>query len=256
MSAEATSLARLSVLVTRPEQQAAGFCKSLQLAGASTARLPTIEIVFPPLPADPQRLAQYKLLIFTSANAVNGAIRQWPRAWRSAEVLVAAIGPATAKALEDKGIRVDITPVKHNSEGMLKALSTIDLRGFDVAILRGDSGRNLLIEQLTPRAASVSHLELYQRRIPKLAQSDIEKAVQQTNVSCVSSDLGLQNLAKLLTPAQLSVVRSRPLIVNSSRCADLAKALGFSEKISVAIPPGDTGQLQALRECAESTPAG
>ena len=255
MPADATPLAKLSVLVTRPEHQSAGFCKSLQLAGARTVQLPTIEIVFPPSQDEPQLLARYKLLIFTSANAVHGAIRQFSRAWSNAGVLVAAIGPATANALKQHGIIVDITPAKHNSEGMLKALSAIDLSGYDVAILRGDSGRNLLIDQLTPRAASVQHLELYQRRLPKHARCDVEQAVQKTNISCVSSDLGLQNLAKLLTPVQLSAVSSRPLIVNSSRCAALAKAMGFDNKIRVAAPPGDTGQLQALRECAESIPA-
>lgn len=162
--------------------------------------------------------------------------------------IVAAIGPATTKALTQAGVSVDITPRQHNSEGMLRALSSIDLGARRVAILRGDSGRNFLYEQLQPRVKSVEYLELYQRRLPKVTPAAVKAAIAMTNVTTVSSDLGLLNLVKLLPVPQLTAVRARALVVNSSRCADLARKHGFDAAISVANPPGDEGQLKALME--------
>lgn len=245
-------LDQLSVLVTRPSHQSQTFCNALQRAGAATARLPTIEIVYSAHAVDLLANNRHDLLIFTSANAVRAALQTADAVQLLNGKTVAAIGPVTSAALAQCGVSVDITPTQHNSEGMLAALSCIDLRNVGVAILRGDSGRHLLYEQLQPRAHSVDYLQLYQRRLPAIAPAEIEAAVASTNVTTVSSDLGLLNLVKLLPPRQLASVRKRALIVNSHRCAKLATEHGFQAAISVANPPGDNGQLQAQIDYAKS----
>ncbi len=246
-------LSQLSVLVTRPRQQSAAFCEALKRAGANAISLPTIEIVFPSSAGRQLAKSDHDLLIFTSANAVRGAMQHAPPPpWGQNPVKIAAIGPATALALQEAGAVVDILPAQHNSEGLLELLSKLDLSTSRVAILRGDSGRDLLFQHLKTRARGVDYIELYQRRLPVLESAHLHHSVRETNITTVGSDLGLTNLIKLLPTPQLDEVRRRPLIVNSQRCASLAADEGFVDHIGVASPPGDAGQLQALIRFATS----
>jgi uroporphyrinogen-III synthase len=245
MSEQPGRLAQWSVLVTRPRHQTPAFCEALHREGARTVVLPTIEIVFPPIATTQLASADHDMLIFTSANAVRGAIQHAPPPWGLNVSLIAAIGPATARALQDAGVHVDVLPSEHNSEGLLQALSNYNLSHSRIAILRGDSGRDLLFEQLQTRAKRVEYVELYQRRLPLVCEQQIEKSVRNTNITTIGSDLGLENLHTLLPAGLKNEVKSRPLIVNSKRSATLAASLGFGGYIGVASPPGDIGQLQA-----------
>src|SRR5512134_3033361 len=111
-------LAGISVVVTRPAGQAASFAANVREAGGTPILLPALEIEAVALDADARaRLAsdRFDWVIFTSANAVEFALRALapPRVAR-----VAAIGPATASALEARGIGVHAVPrTTTDSEG-------------------------------------------------------------------------------------------------------------------------------------------
>jgi uroporphyrinogen-III synthase len=94
----------VGVLVTRPEQQAAPLCRLLEIQGASTLRLPAIEIKAVGnrrhTAAELGALQDFDVIIFTSANAVRfGA----PLLDQKRDLTLAAIGPATARALNQAG---------------------------------------------------------------------------------------------------------------------------------------------------------
>src|SRR5580692_9552673 len=99
----------IGVLVTRPRQQAAALCRLLEAQGASVERFAAIEVE----PIDGRRewaarfgdLHQFGLIIFTSANAVRygAALLEQRR-----DLPLAAIGPATARALNQAGYRVSV----------------------------------------------------------------------------------------------------------------------------------------------------
>lgn len=249
----------LSVLVTRPAHQAASLSVRLQAAGAEVVALPTIEIVFGN-EADPSETNRRKpvlsddLLIFTSANAVVGAHRLSPLPWRIADhCRIAAIGPATCAALAQRGVGNILAPQSsHNSEGLLYALNHLDLRHKRITIVRGDSGRDFLRDQLQRLGARVDYLEVYRRQQPEHAPESIDAAISATTITTVGSNLGLNNLVQLLQPGQAAAVFNRPLVVNSLRCQALAQELGFNNQILIAKPPGDEGQITALQELAAS----
>lgn len=155
----------VGVLVTRPEHQALPLCRLLEGAGATTFRLPTLDIV----PLGERRdwnarlgtLYAFKLIIFTSANAVRcGAALLG----RQRDLPLAAIGPATARALEREGYRVAVTPAGgFDSESLLGHPALQHLRGQRVLIVKGGGGRELLQEQLVARGAHVSTADVYRR---------------------------------------------------------------------------------------------
>ena len=119
------------VLVTRPQTQVHDFVTRLQALGAVPIILPAIHIVPPEdhyaaLDAALRQLATFDWMVFTS---VNGVEHVWQRLAtlgldRQAltAVRIAAIGPATAHALTERGVRITVMPERYVAEALLAAL--------------------------------------------------------------------------------------------------------------------------------------
>ena len=106
-------LAGRTVLITRARAQSAQTTARLESLGASVIYCPTIEIAPPTswtaLDASIKELEEYDWIVFTSANAVEFFFsRLWQIRDDGARTLgnlvCCAIGPATAEALETKGV--------------------------------------------------------------------------------------------------------------------------------------------------------
>jgi uroporphyrinogen-III synthase len=157
-------LSGLGVLVTRPEQQAAALCDMLAAEGAEAVRLPAIDII----PAGDQRKLvrlesgpPFDFLIFTSANAVRFGHAAIPP---GCGAKIAAIGPATARALAQSGHPVALTPgADFDSESLLRSPELEHLDGRRALIIKGEGGRELLQAELARRGAEVVTAEVYRR---------------------------------------------------------------------------------------------
>lgn len=165
------SLAGLRVVVTRAEGQADVFVERLQALGADVIPFPTIAIAPPadtaPLDRAIAQLASYDWVIFTS---VNGVDHFWRRAGAIdanlsviANCSVAAIGPATAGALRERGVSPDLVPEEFVAEAVLDALPGV--RGLRILLPRADIARRVLHEQLVARGAHVDEVVAY-RTVP------------------------------------------------------------------------------------------
>jgi uroporphyrinogen-III synthase len=155
----------VGVLVTRPEQQAGRLCSLLEAEGAVAVRLPAIDIK--PVPgveefdARPVASPPFDLAIFTSTNAVRFGAALLERLPGAA---LAAIGPATARALEAAGRPAAVTPAgRFDSEGLLAHPQLAKLAGRRVLIVTGLHGRELLREELARRGAQVDIAVVYRR---------------------------------------------------------------------------------------------
>lgn len=117
------------VAVTRPRTQQDRLRALLEARGASVLDFPVIRIDPPPswepLDAALAELDTYHWLVFTSRNGVDAFFDRLEHAGRDARSLggrkVAAIGPATAAALRARGVRPDLVPDEHTSDGLLRA---------------------------------------------------------------------------------------------------------------------------------------
>jgi len=157
----------IGVLVTRAEQQAGPLCRRLEALGAGTLRLPAIEIE---ACGDGRKsgvsigaLDTFDIIVFTSANAVRfgSALLEQRR-----DLTLAAIGPATARALNESGYEVVVQPQRgFDSEALLAHPGLEHPSARRILLIKGAGGRGMLAEELTRRGADVRAIDVY-RRIP------------------------------------------------------------------------------------------
>lgn len=252
-------LAGLSVLITRPAEQAEGLCALIEQAHGRPIRFPAIEILGPTdkLLARRQLEAttQADLLIFISANAVQYAFPLLPEQL-PLDIDIAAVGKATAKALIETGLDPTLVPERMDSEGLLALpeLQSVDDR--TVLIMRGNGGRELLADTLRDRGAKVVQIEVYRRQLPQRAaavRNLIGGWAHLVNVVIATSNEILDNLFALLGDDGAVLLRQTPLVVISQRMASHALSKGC-ETVTVAASANDIDVLDALCELNNDVP--
>lgn len=158
------------VVVTRPRRQAAEFVDLLEDAGAEVIPCPAIEIVPPPswepLDAAIGRVEQYDWIVLTSVNGVEmlferlRACRRDVRSLHAAKI--AAVGPRTAQALEERGVLVDVMPREFRAEAVAEAMGAAGVAGKRVLLPRAAGAREVLPEMLCRMGATVEEIATYQ----------------------------------------------------------------------------------------------
>jgi len=158
------------VLVTRAEHQAEALSRALAAAGAEPVELPVIRLGPPPEPerldAALRALATYDWVVFTSSNTVRAVVRRLGGLGLPATALarcrLAAIGPATAAALQEHGLAVEVVPDEYVAEGVLAALAERDTwPGRRVLLPRAARARETLPEGLRALGANVDVVAAY-----------------------------------------------------------------------------------------------
>ena len=166
-----SSLAGKRVLVTRASKQASELVDRLRAEGAIVILIPTIEIVEPKLfdglDAALTAMQQYDLVLFTSANAV----RTFGERARLLGIeiepkRIGVVGPATARAVEEIGLRVDVMPPKFLAESLAEVLLP-EANGLRVLLVRAEVAPDLLPEALKSAGALVTIAAAYANRIPE-----------------------------------------------------------------------------------------
>jgi uroporphyrinogen-III synthase len=245
----------VTIVVTRPATQASRFLELARAAGAVCISYPTLQIDRIALDdATRARLQSHAWdwAICTSANAVESALEQCsaPLAARHA-----AIGRATARALEQHGVKVDTRPERANSEGLLELPEFAALAGRGVLLVKGSGGRELLREALRARGADVLELEVYRRSVTApTAAAAAQLHVALTNpgplVVAVTSAEVLQSLLELVDDDDGARLRSRTLLVPGPRVATVGERLGWTGPVVVAATAEDETMLAALMDLA------
>lgn len=164
-----TLMALPTVLITRPAHQAAKISQALRLAGYEPLLFPTIEIRavddLTPLDEALQQPKQFQWLILTSINGVDVVMNRLTALSLSPQQLItlkiAAIGPATAVALETHGLTINLMPTLHQAEGLLDAFMPINLVGQRILLPQADIARPVLAEGLRQQGAIVKNIAAY-----------------------------------------------------------------------------------------------
>jgi uroporphyrinogen-III synthase len=170
----------VGVLVTRPEFQAMPLCRLLESLGATTWRLAVIEIK----PLKDRRalsaqlgvLENFDVILFTSANAVRFGVSFLDQ---KRDLMLAAVGPATSRALNQAGYRVAIQPGESfDSEALLSHPRLEHVAGHRILIIKGTHGRDLLEQELIRRGATVVCADVYER-VPAAVSAAALEALRQ-----------------------------------------------------------------------------
>jgi uroporphyrinogen III methyltransferase/synthase len=158
------------VLVTRAREQAGAFARLLEEAGARVLLVPTIAIEPPEswAPLDAALAGQFTWVVFTSVNGVAMVRRRVEATGRGRDRLtqsrLAAIGPATAAALRDWGLAVEVVPAEYVAEGLVECLRPLVAAGERVLLPRAAETRDVLVRELTALGAHVTEVAAYRTR--------------------------------------------------------------------------------------------
>jgi len=256
----ATALHGIGVLVTRPEQQAGALCRSFEAQGARVFRLPALSIA--EHPQRRERLASlrsqpdFDLIIFTSANAVRFGE---PVLAQRRELQLAAIGPATARALNQAGYRISLMPAEgFDSESLLALPRLKNLAGMRVLLVKGEGGRDLLEHELRERGATVQTLAVYERRPatpgPQRLQ-EIEKAFAAGQIQLITaaSLASAQHLLGLAPPELRRCFERAAWITPGARVSAGLAAAGVQGLLIEAASAEDQDVLAAALRWRSST---
>lgn len=215
-------LAGVRVLVGRAKHQAGSLSAELRKFGAEVLEIPFIEIrkpgSFKPLDSALRNLDNYDWLILTSVNGVEamwdrlGKLRPVPRIpalpWKSGSSgqrkgrpRVAAIGPATKKAIEQRGLKVEIVPKEYVAESVVRSLKS-KVKGKRVLLVRAKVARDVIPQELRKTGARVDVVEAYETVVPKSSRTRLQTALKNSDsrphVVTFTSSSTVRNFVQLL----------------------------------------------------------
>jgi uroporphyrinogen III methyltransferase / synthase len=203
-----------SVVVTRAREQASELRHRLEGLGAEVVELPAIAVE--PVPFDLPDLGRYRWLVFTSANGVRAFFHRGLSpagldARALAGVRLAAIGPGTAAALADHGLRTDLLPERFVAESLLDAFPPPAADDERVLLARAEKARDVLPAGLSERGYAVDVLAVY-RTVKAAPDPDVLERVRRGEVDALTftSSSTVTNLCDLLA----DVPSPQPLVAS------------------------------------------
>ena len=230
------------VLVTRSSRQGSELAAQLLAAGAEPILVPAIELAEPAtyvaLDQVLESLEAFDWLLFTSANAVEFFARRLKtvRAGLPSGPKVAAIGEATAHALEAVGWRVDLIPPQAVAESLAEALlphaRRPDGSPSQMLLLRAEMAREVLPDTLRSAGAELTLAPVYCNVVPESSVAAMVEifssrarwpdAITFTSSSTVNNLLALLETASLQLPLEILRISIGPITTQTLRGLGLA----------------------------------
>ena len=182
------------IVVTRARSQGELFARKIEELGGEPIEFPTIEIVPPPSyePLDRaiQALGSYHWVIFTSANGVAHFWARFRKLKQETRLLqrarIAAIGPKTARALAEVGMKADLVPREYRAEAILQELKPEDIRGKRILLPRAAEARDILPVTLRQWGAVVDEIAAYRTVAVKGDSADLRAGLLDRKIDMVT----------------------------------------------------------------------
>jgi uroporphyrinogen III methyltransferase/synthase len=171
------------VLVTRTREQASGLAQRLRSLGA-------IPLAFPAIAVEPledtaaldsalRELRRYDWIAFTSQNGVRAVLDRLHTLSLDLRALagirIVAIGPATASALRERGLRADLLPDTFSSEGVAQAMQESGAAGSRVLLVQPDIAPPALEEGLSAAGMQVTRVAAYRTVAGDGRRADLDR---------------------------------------------------------------------------------
>jgi uroporphyrinogen III methyltransferase / synthase len=195
------------IVVTRARAQAESLARRIEELGGEVIEFPAIEICppesFAAFDDAVAKIENYDWLIFTSVNSIEpffARLKQKGKTLASLAALkVGAIGPETAKRLEEFGIHAGLVPERYQAEGILDAVEPETMRGKRVLIPRAAEAREILPETLRGWGASVDVVVAYRTVLPAIDVAPLAKLLRERKIDVVTftSSSTVRNFARL-----------------------------------------------------------
>ena len=197
------------VLVSRAKKQAGALSSALKELGCDVIEVPFIEIRKPssykPLENALSNLSSYDWLILTSVNGVEALFERMTQSKLDQSALahlkVAAIGPATKKAIEKHGLKVSVTPKEYVAESVVATLHK-RVKGKLVLLVRAKVARDVIPRELRKAGARVDVVEAYETVTPTMSEKRLRALLatprRRPHAITFTSSSTVKNFVKLM----------------------------------------------------------
>ncbi len=234
------------LIITRPAGQADFLLKKLQSLGqepllktAATQLnfdVTNLEVRHLPLIAvsplavelsETLELEQFNGAIFISGNAVKHFYSRFHQTQFNPDIELFAVGISTARQITLASGREACFPENTNSEHLLSLSALQNIKSQNWLIIKGSGGRKLIYDTLCERGATVTELDVYQRKLPDFTtQQLVSQTCNAQTVWLITSAEALTNLYRIAGLAE-NRNHATKIIVSSDRLATLATRKGF-----------------------------
>ena len=245
-----------SVVVTRAPAQAVALSRALSTAGAHVIELPVIDIADVPseresLQRAADAVADYEWVTFTSANAVERFVPLVRDLRTFATTKLAAVGRATASALETHQLIADLVPERSNAEGLADELPGAPERGR-VLFVKAEGAGEALGLALTAKGWGVDEVIAYRTVDAPPPRAEVAAMVADADVvtfasaSAVSAYLRLRDTEgrRLPVPPVVACIGSSTSV--AARVAGLSVAVEPAKATMEALVVAIAAHLGAL----------
>lgn len=181
------------ILVTRPKNRSSRTSELLRAKGAEVLELPSIQTV----PLQDQscltealnRMDTYQWAVFTSPTGVEIFFDEMKKQKKDIRSLfgvkLAAIGQGTRKALEERGLFVDLVPEIYDGDSLAEALAEEIQGGEHILIPRASRGNENLVRILKEHGAAVDDVPTYETVYESSQTVDLKKELESGSIHCV-----------------------------------------------------------------------
>lgn len=184
----------MRVLVTRAREQAGALSGLLRAHGAEPVEFPVIRFEPPDdiaaLDAALAGLAGCRWVVFTSANGVRAVRDRLEAAGLDARAFgpcrIAAIGPATAAALGEMGLRADFVPAEYVAEAVVEQWPDRGMEGQRVLMPRAQEARDVLPVRLREMGATVDVIPAYRTVRDAVAAAAVVEQLEARRIDAVT----------------------------------------------------------------------
>ncbi len=243
------------IVVTRAQRQAVSFIDKLLNDGAQVFELPLIEIGPVPEARCPHSLSEFNWLVVTSANAVHyfgNCLRVSGKSYADLHhCQVAAIGRATANALREEGLEVQVIPDTHVSEFLVKALLERESSPEKKRVLLplGNLAQSDITKELEAAGMQVLQITCYKTLFKQPDQTEIERMLDfSPDVITFFSPSAVSAFAEGGLMKRLSESLLRPLHVSIGPVTTRALNNNALKPLIEASYQTEDGMIQAMKD--------
>lgn len=249
------------VLVTRSVGQASELAQVLRELGMEPVVVPVIEVAepssFEALDRAVAELAEFDWLLFTSANAVEAFARRAGAARVGARIAV--IGQATARAVEEVGMRVDVVArqavAESLAEAMLQHVRRADGGAARMLLVRAEEAREVLPEALRRAGAEVTLVSAYRNVVPQGSVEVVRElfawAEEAPAAITFTSSSSVRNLLALCEAAGVGLPRGAVRVSIGPITSETLREMGYP-----AHAEARTASVRALAEAVREAIGG
>ncbi|WP_312001404.1 uroporphyrinogen-III C-methyltransferase [Paenibacillus forsythiae] len=185
------------IVVTRARSQASELVDRIEELGGEPYEFPVIETIMPEsvetreaVASALAKLPEYDWVFFTSTNGVEFFFRHLAELKADIRGLsrarIAAIGPATAEALAQRGLVAEELPTRFQAEGLIEACGEKLLPGQKALLPRGDLARDWLPQKLTELGLAVTEIDTYETIVTGEDDEELKKLLEEGRIHAVT----------------------------------------------------------------------